>query len=477
MEVKDLRSRGAPKGGPFPILLSTFLILYVLIFCGCIQTPDESPREMETLVDIDLPSESTGTPQGTLAVRVHLPEPEDVRYDDGAPVVVIGEGGAEADGLLNDYIPTLDDVIVITFIYPGGESDRENRRSDGEYDYRGRQSIRALRDVILYAAGQELDSKGRKLGDLATYDILYDNVGFIGFSFGGNIGIAVAAMEGEAIRDHLKYVIQWETPVSSQIATRDLGRMLFRPINAGTFGRTEFFNPNYVSYSPLVVNVDYGRIAYDPGSIYPVFIDGNGDGVFTVASGSHYKHPTPDLNDNGKLERNEDFGLDTYWYDTYDTDGRVVYSRPVTKALQRYGVFGDDWPADVATVAESDGYWDIRESVRLYEKALREIPGLKGMYLLSDDDHVQSDPHKSHAHQAFDGWTMYASWFKINPDRKYIVEVDDSLKDLPIRELAPNTPPDDWEDHPSYCMSEAIKDEVYQIAAVHQMADLIREGN
>ena len=287
--------------------------------------------------------------------------------------------------------------------------------------------------------------------------------------------IAVAALEGEAVGDALEYVIQWETPVSSQIATRDLGRMLFQPINSGATGRTEFFNPNYVSYGPQVINVDYGRIAYDPGSIYPVFIDGNGDGIFTVINGSHYQHPTPDLNDNGVLETNEDYGLDTYWFDSYDTDGRVVYSRPVMKAIQRYGVFGNEWPSSVVTLDEAESYWDIRESVRLYGMALQKIPDLKGMYLLSDDDHVQSDPHKSHVHQAYDGWTRHTKWFKINPDKKYLVEVDPSLKDLPIRELGWGTPPAEWEDHASYCMPEAVRDQTYQIAAVHQMADCIRD--
>jgi len=436
-----------------------------------------SEQGMETVVDIYLPSESTGSPQGKLAVRVYLPTPDHIRYPEGAPVVVIGEGGAIADGLVNSYMRSMDDVIVMTFIYPGGENLREKRHSDGVYDYRGLQSIAALRDVILYAAGQKRDANGKLLGDLAAYDVLYDNVGFIGFSFGGNIGIAVAALEGDAIRDHLKYVIQWETPVSSQIATRDLGRMLFQPINSGATGRTEFFNPNYISYGPQVINVDYSKITYNPNSIYPVFIDGNGDGIFTVANGSHYDHPTPDLNDNGELEKDEDFGLDTYWYDTYDADGRIVFSRPVMEALLEYGVFGDQWPSNVATVAEAESYWDIRESVRMYQSALQKIPDLKGMFLLSDDDHVQSDPHKSHAHQAFDGWTSYASWFKINPDKRYLVEVDPSLEDLPIPELNPNTAPSDWEDHASYCMPETIKDETYRIAAVHQMADMVRDEN
>jgi hypothetical protein len=438
---------------------------------------EELKKKMkESSIDIFLPSESTGNLEGKLAVRLQLPKDEDLRYEEGAPVVVLGEGGATADGLVNSYVPHLTDMIVITFIYPGGENLEAKSHSDGEYDYRGRRSIMALQDVILYAAGEKKDSEGKTIDERVPYNVLHDNVGFIGFSFGGNIGVAAAALEGERIGDNLKYVIQWETPVSSQIATRDLGRMLFKPITAGASGRGDYFNPRYSAYDPLVLEVDYSDITYDANSIYPIFLDGNQDGKYTTIMGSHYHYPTSDLNDNGKLEINEDFGLDTYWYDTYDSDGKIVYSRPVTLALEKHNVFEGNWPSHIATVEEANQYWDIRESVRLYKNALENIPQLEGMFLLSEDDHVQYDPHKSHVHQAFDGWTSYATWFKINPDPDYLVEVDPSLAGLPLPSLPANTAPANWENVKSYCMPENIEDEIYQIAAVHQMADRVHSS-
>ncbi len=437
----------------------------------------EETSSQDQIIDIKITSKSTGSEQGQIAARLHFPLVGNERYQEGAPVVIYGEGGAVSDGLINKKLSDLNDTIVITFIYPGGSNEDQKCHSDGKYDYRGRKSIEALRDVILFATGKKTDADGNKLGDYAPYNVLYNNVGFIGYSFGGNIGIAVAALEGDKIHENLKYIIQWETPVSSQIATRDLGRMLLKPITSGTSERGDYFNPLYISYNPLILNVNYSSLSYDPESIYPVFLDGNNDGIYTTIDGSHYSLPSPDLNDNGKLELDEDFGLDTYWYDTYDFDGKIVYSRPVTIALEKFDVFNGNWPENIATVEETIHYWNIRESVRLYQKALENIPDLKIMFLLSEDDHVQKDPHKSHVHQAYDGWAKRGGWFKINPSYQYLLEVDDSIESLPLQLLPLGSAPESWEDTKSYCIPEKIKDKIYCIAAIHEMADLVQFSN
>lgn len=466
------------------------VLVFIVLIGGCIQQPADPEREklkekpIETDIkgrgtiitkDIFLPSKSTKTPSGKLAVRLHIPKKEDIRYN-GAPIIIIGEGGYGSDGIINKKMPHLNDMIVVTFIYPGGENLQQKRHSDGVYDYRGKKSIEALRDVILYCAGELRDNNGKYIDDLVDYPVLHDNIGFIGFSFGGNIGIAVAALHKE-VALYLTYVIQWETPVSSQIATRDLGKLLFQPLEKGATIQGDYFNPRYKGYGSHIIEVDYSDITYDPQSLYPLFLDGNDDGVYTTIMGSYYTYPTPDINDNNILELTEDWGLDTYPYDTYDINGKVVYSRPVTHALEEYNVFLSSlWPEKIATVKEADAYWDIRESVRLYKKALTNIPGLEGMFLLSVDDHVQSDPYKSHAHQAFDGWTLYSTWFQINPDPAYIYEVDPLLSTIFIPYTEPHTAPH-WEDSTSYCMPEKVPDEVYSIAAVHQMADRVQSHN
>jgi len=418
-------------------------------------------------IDIDLPSDSTGNPAGTLAVRVYTPMHGQARYPEGAPVLVWGAGGYEVKGINHDLPDSVDDIIIVTFVYPGGEDPWAGRQSDGVYDYRGPNCIAALRDVILYAAGEMTDSQGRTIDDIVPVPVLHDNIGLEGVSNGGNIIVAVAALHGDELAGHLRYIIQWETPVSSQVANRDLGRVWLQPPNPG---QGDFFNPRYQGYGPKALAVDYSDLTYDPdGAMRQVFHDGNGDGEYTTIEdpGSHLQ--TPDLNLDGALDMSEDFPLDTYPY----PDGlKEVYSRAVTHALADNQIMPHPWPEGIAMPSEADAYWDIREAVWLYDNALASIPDLEAMVLAGVRDHVQSAPTKPHIQQAFEGWNSNGAWVQINPSPAYLIEADPSLAgrtDLPNR--VPNTPPGDWGRVASYCIPEDIYKATYQLDAVWQMAD------
>ncbi|HDN79597.1 MAG TPA: hypothetical protein ENG33_03925, partial [Chloroflexi bacterium] len=376
-----------------------------------------------TAVDINLPSESTGSPNGTLAIRVYAPAAGKARYPEGAPVVVQVQGGDASGFLGNNFPPEADDLVTIALVFPGGTDPITGRSSDGVYDHRGPQSIAALRDVILYAAGQLKDDQGRTIDDVVPVPVLHDNIGLIGFSNGGNIVVAVAALYGEELAPYLRYIIQWESPVSSQIATVDLGRVRMQ-CPAGKRGENNFVNPRYTAYGPYTLEVDYSDLAYDPSNpVFPIFHDGNGDGRYTTVVDPATGCKTPDLDLDGVLELDEDFPLGAY------EDGvKRVYSRPVSHALAERDVFAGAWPADIATPEEADAYWDLREAVRLYDEALSKVPGLEGMVLASVQDHVQSTPDKPHIRQAFEGWRRNSAWVQINPDPAYLVEVFPRLK-------------------------------------------------
>jgi hypothetical protein len=277
----------------------------------------------------------------------------------------------------------------------------------------------------------------------------------------------VAALHGDELAEHLRYIIQWETPVSSQVATRDLGRVWLQPPN---HGQGDVFNPRYLGYGPKVLAVDYSDLAYDPdGTLRQVFHDGNGDGQYTTIEDPVTHLQTPDLNLDGVLDMSEDFPLDTYPY----SDGlKEVYSRAVTHALADNNIFPHPWPEGIARPPEADAYWDIREAVWLYDDALANIPDLEAMVLCGVRDHVQSAPTKPHLQQAFEGWNSNGVWVQINPSPAYLIEANSSLAgrdDLPNR--VPNTPPADWGRVGSYCVPEDIPKTTYQLAAVWQMAD------
>lgn len=420
----------------------------------------------DVTVDISLPSDSTGVPGGALAVRIFAPASAgDARYADGAPVLIFVPGGTDA-GTLRPALSQAEDVIRIVFLFPGGTDPLAGRSSDGTYDYRGANSIAALRDVIRYAAGELTDSLGRTIDDVLPVPVLHDNIGLLGGSNGGNVIVAVAGEHGGDLNGYLRYIVQWESPVSSQIATADLGRVRL-DCPPGPQASLPAVNPRYQSYGPLVLDVDYTQLTYDASDpLHPVFFDGTGDGHYTTVVDPQSGCQTPDLNLNGDLELNEDFPLSTF------SDGvKQFYSGPVTQALADQNVFGSGWPTDVATPPQTNAFWNLREAVRHYPAALANIPDLEGMVLTSVVDHVQTAPDHPHIHQAFDGWDGNGDWVKINPARDYVLEVDPSLSsrtDLP--DNAANTAPADWTDAGSYAFPDGL-DEVYFAAAVHEMAD------
>ncbi len=442
------------------LTLGIIVLFFLVGFSGCID-------EDQVVFDIYLPSESTGV-DGTLAVRIRSPLLSNQRYEEGAPIIIFVPGGYEVKGVNTDFPETADDFIIVSFVFPGGTDTFSNLSSDGIYDYRGEHCIKALRDVILFCAGETVDDQGRTIDEILPVDIIHENIGMIGISNGGNLPVAVAASYGEQIKGYVKYIIQWETPVNSQIACRDLGQVV---LNWTTVVRGDYGNPYYESYQFPQLHINYSNIAYEPGNgMFQIFHDGNHDGSYTTVT-DHRGVQTPDVNNNGVIDSGEDFPLSNY------TDGtKFIYSQMVTKNLASNNVFNGNWPNHIATVAEANIFWNQREAVVLYDDALNHIPTLEAMILCSINDHVQKEPGKPHVHLAFDGWRQAGSdWVKINPDKPFLVEADQRLvnrSDLP--KTTANVAPANWTEVSSYCYPENIYDGVVELAAVYEMADRVQ---
>lgn len=414
--------------------------------------------------DVRLPSTSTGESRGALAVRVHVPRSGATRYTDGAPVIIMVPGGFEPGGIHLGLSDMADGIIGVTFLLPGGSDPYSGLSSAGVYDYRGERCIAALRDVVLYAAGVLRDSDGRAIDEVVPVPVLRDNVGIIGLSNGGNLTVAAAALHGEVLAPYLRYIIQWETPVSSQIATRDLGRIRLAPSNV----QADYENPFRLGYGPWIVPVDYVQLTFDPTqAAYPILHDGNGDGRYTTVYHPHLDAQVPDLDLDGTIDRDEDFPLDTCPVDA----ARVTYSRPVMREVVARDLFGDRWPEYLVSLEDAEAYWDLRESVALYADAVAANPAIEAMLLCGVRDHVQAAIDKPHIRQAFDGWAMHEAWVKINPSPEAIWDVDPTLRRLALVDLPASTPPSDWSDPTGYAVPPAVPQPVYQLAAIYQMAD------
>lgn len=454
------------------------------------RTPSSTPTPAPTAtpvitavpvtVDIDLPSTSTNVSGGTLAVRIFAPgNAAGARHPEGAPVLVFCIGG-ESAGTLDPNLQRATDVVRLQFLFPGGQDERSGRRSSGEYDFRGERSIAALRDVILYAAGLRTDNQGRRIDDVLSVRVQHDNIGLYGNSNGGNIIVAVAALYGAEISQYVRYFIQWESPVCSQVAVGDVApvRLLCSGNQTQSLAAaTPWYNAAGNTLTEL--GVDYSRVRYDAANFnQPLFLDGNGDGRYTtVPDPARAGCQTPDLNGDGQLATLEDYPLKTY----RAAGNRFAYSRQATQAFARHNVFntngGPTWPANILTVAEANAYWDLREASQLYERAFNAMPQLEGMFLASLTDHVQTTLNdKAHAQLTFNNLNTRGKWVKINPARNYVVALDPSLSsrsDLP--DNLPNGAPN-WSNPASYCFPDDV-DNTVQAAAVQEMADRARQRN
>lgn len=430
-----------------------------IVFFGLIILAVTLPSAAQwTSYDVDLPSVAAGG--GTLALRVF--EPVTTRYPEGAPVLVWVTGGTSWGSLANP-LQQADGIVLITFLMPGGSDGV--RSSDGVWDDRGTDSILALRDVVRYAGGVLNDDGGLALHNILTVTPLEDQVGLLGSSNGGNLVIVAPSLYGADMNGILRWVVQWESPVSSQAAVSDNSKVSLSDCPVGVSERVGTNNPRYLAYGPLELTIDFSDLTYSPSDPYSqVMHDGTGDGGYSTVLDSVTGCQTPDLDFDGELALDEDYPLMTF------TDGsNRVFSRPVTQALHDLGLFGGSWPADIHDLAEATSYWYVREAVRHYQGAVASLPNLEGMVLSSVEDHVQGDPGRFHIRQAFEGWHETGAWVRINPGPEYVLEVEPALLD-PLPDNTPNTPPLDWYS-PLYTYPETVANGIVQTASVFEMAD------
>ena len=248
----------------------------------------------------------------------------------------------------------------------------------------------------------------------------------------------------------VKYLVGRENPTRDEMYPLELGH--FDDL------RNPVFNPFYDEddYSPTAVTVDYSTVGWyqpDPQSPgRPYHAAGN-------SLPEHVLHPTisPRL-----------------W-------GKRYYSRAITQALLDNGALTPaTWPADLATVTETQAAWPYRITVHNYPAFVSQAPDLKVMLVFAQEDHVQAAETKPHIHQAWDGFSDEAGlpWVRLNPDLAYVQAVNPSHGPGFPDNLA-NTEPADWHDIGPWGFpvgSEDVRRDVW-LASVAEMADRVREDN
>ncbi len=390
---------------------------------------------------------------GIVHVRLHLPRR--ARYGRQAPVVIMvspalfpsRNAGIDALGL------TGFGFIVVTFTDPNNPN----------FDAGGPNTHSLIRNLALFAMGRYRDASGRTIQDIVSATIpglrvLTSDVGFIGWSHGGNAVVTALEAHASALSG-LAFYVSYESPAGTSpdnlgdSVRVDLGGVMQDPDLATDADRNGFpwddaRNPYYNCRTGL----DLSRIAWDPrtpittsrpfpgGGHTPnrgaLFIDGNGNG--RLDANMVGRRVITDLDHSGAVERDEDF---LFAYGEFQIGGtwKRVYSLPVIRAAIRRGVFGTSVPAFIADISETRSYWEPRDMASHFAN-LKPLSNMLVCIYSGRRDHVQAQPDYPHIRAQYEGLRRGGiRWVKINPDPVYVNAI---LTGLPphLPNLPPNAP-------------------------------------
>ena len=352
-----------------------------------------------------------------VAVRVSFPASDRARYPVGAPVVVRLGGGWLAGSLPDgpDRLAMEHGYVSVHVLLPGGVSG--DWRSGGALDRRGAGSVRAVQDVLRFAAGDVADVDGQALTDHVPH-ARPDVLGLVGVSNGGNLALVALADDAEPEVD---FLITWESPIGDQFQTVELNDdPTYAP---GTCGLTTCPTPGLEAYVRFDPQAQVAIRGMDPTG--PVTLDGalyldlDGDG----------RYGDPDA----ALAR------------VLGAHGEVAYPSAELFALvsDREGaIFPDGPPEWWPTADEVAAFWADRDGSLHVEAVHARRPDLLVMHLQTSVDHVQTQPDFPHARSHVAAWVATGHGFvRLNPDASYLAEItrarESELPDNPANTLVP----------------------------------------
>ncbi len=274
----------------------------------------EVPLTSEQSVSTFLPSSSA--PGRGLAINIIYPKQP--RYKDGAPIAVVVPGADKPNGLNFCLHAAQQGFVEVRFAFPGGGNGVF--KSDGFNDHRGIMSQRALRDVILFAAGKAQDFRQRSIANIVPTKMAANNLGLVGWSNGGNI--ALITMEKYAKQlDFICWLALYECPLGS----------LFFPPSLGSTNDL-LLNRHYRQGSAATGHclIDFRKLAWqedavkDPG-IHRKLGEAELPGVVYF-----------DDNQNKKWDESKEFAFN---YCVESGVRKQIYPPDITSAMERMKIF------------------------------------------------------------------------------------------------------------------------------------------
>ena len=356
---------------------------------------------------------------GDKGIAVKVVYPKTPRYENAAPVAVFVAGGTK-EGFLGFYEPNWDPhgVVWLTFIFPGGEQqvmlpngETLEVESGGEYDYRGDVCFEALNCVIRFAKGEISNTVGKKIGDYASYEVLSDDVGIYGSSYGGITAALTLAKYGRIV----DYLIFYESPPHNMLITTDLGKIGDDEDTVDADGDGLYWNdlrnPNYIlnSCNETGCVIDFSTLAYDPTLGF--YLDNNGDGKPNYI-GVHPMAST-DVDGSGFIESDEDF-IFMAWEVTLNGTTKKVYSIPVIEAATNKGL---NFSSEIMNASETYDFWYIRDLSYHYDELPKDV---KFMQLGFLKEHMCPAPDFPNIVVNYNALKNRGFWIRLNPDSSYL---------------------------------------------------------
>ena len=348
---------------------------------------------------VRIPSRNAG-PEGLL---VRVSPPASGRYREGAPIavqVLAVPGVSQSRGCLSEQ-----GFIEIGFLCPGGQYEAPDGtvwRSGGvgADQVHWENCIEPLADVLSFATGKTRSLEGKTIQNYAAgVRAMTANAGVVGWSFGGNQAVLAMALFGERFPD-LKWYASWESPIRT-------------PVDEGH--GTEFA-PNPF-YDPATDKIDFDRLRYS--SEMPIWAWY----ILRLPPQPDWPHGGLYLEGDANRRFNKDADF-AFWVDVeIGPPLKVFYSPMVTREARDRKVFGDRWPAHIATVEEVERRENRVDAVRHIPDAVKKFPQLAVLVFESQQHHVRNSGGAFHLHATtqMNAWLdARARWVRFQPDVNYL---------------------------------------------------------
>ena len=352
---------------------------------------------------LHIPSASAGT-EGLL---VRVSPPALARYAKGAPIAVHMLPSRPS---VSGSIACLSEqgFIDVGFLCAGKEYRdsggtvwKSGGSPPGETLAAALACVDSLADVLSFATGKTRSLDGKQIQDYAgAVKAMTGNAGIVSVSFGGNLAVLAMARHGERFPG-LKWYASWETPILGPVD--EGGGSIYQP--------DPFYDPNSG-------NIDFDRLRYSPEMplwVWPIqglarqpgwprgglYLDGDGNGVFN---------------------KDRDYG---FWVGVEQGPPlKVFYSPKVTQEAAKRKVFGDQWPAHIATQQEVEDRASREDALRQIPNAVKKLPRLAVLIFESQKNHVDSAGDHPHALAHVNAWLdAHARWVRFNPDAHYVESI------------------------------------------------------